>query len=138
MLRSFILSLLLFSAVQIGLAQEGKREFSFTTIAQSHQEESALLEQLEVSPDAFAPNFNLAIYYYNQAVNSIENLDYNDSDLASKQESIEGLFRKALQPALLAFRKDQKQQDVINMLSGIYFGLGDIKMSDYYKGLLSK
>ena len=138
MLRTIFTTIIIIAAVQISAAQEETKQFHFALISENQQVESELIQQLKENPDDFSLNYKLATYYYNEAVNSIESLDYNAANLENEQGKIELLFTKALQPALLAHRKNQEHEDVLTMLSGIYFGLNDMRMSDYYKGLLSK
>lgn len=138
MLRSIFITIITIAAIQSSIAQNDAQQFNYASIAGNQQVESELIHQLKANPDDFKLNYNLATYYYNEAINSIESLDYNASNLETEQEKIQALFTKALQPALLAHRKNQEHKDVLTMLSGIYFGLNDMRMSDYYKGLLSK
>jgi len=138
MLRSLFIIIIAFSTIKASIAQDNARQFNYTSISGNQQVESELIQQLKANPDDFTLNYNLATYYYNEAINSIESLDYNASNLEVEQEKIQALFSKALQPALLAHRKNQEHKDVLTMLSGIYFGLNDMHLSDYYKGLLNK
>ena len=55
--------------------------------------------------------------------------------LESENREIVAMFNKALEPALIAFRRNQKHNELLGMLSGIYFALNDMKMSDYYSSL---
>lgn len=130
----FLFGQLSFSA----LAQNEPVQHNYSSREDVQLSESELIANLKKTPEAFEPNYNLALYYYNQAVNEIESLNYEDPNIQAQQQKTEELFRKALDPALMAFRRNQTHQDVLRMLSGIYFGLGDERMNTYYESLLQK
>lgn len=85
-------------------------------------------------------NYNLAIHYYNQGVNMIDNMDYElpFEELFAVQERVMELFTKALPYMLKAYELDPTRKATLQGLSGIYFGLNDIEKSEYYQKLLDE
>ena len=85
-------------------------------------------------------NYNLAIHYYNQGVNMIDNMDYElpFEELFMVQERVMELFSKALPYMLKAYELDPTRKATLQGLSGIYFGLNDIEKSEYYQQELEK
>jgi len=92
-------------------------------------------EVLALDSNNVGANYNLGIHYYNQAVNIIENLNYElpFEELFAIQESCVVLFQKAEPFMLKAYKLDPKRKAVLIGLSGIYFSLNDIEKSEKYK-----
>lgn len=97
-------------------------------------------EVLQLDSNNVSANYNLAIHYYNQGVNIIDNMDYElpFEELFAIQEKVMELFQKALPYMLKAYKLDPKRETTLQGLSGIYFGLNDIEKSEYYQQELEK
>jgi len=82
--------------------------------------------------------FNLGIIYYNQAVDIINAQIYNIdfTTLAQIQDECIDLFKKALPFAQKAYELDPTNKNVLEMLSGIHFGLNDLDKSNQFKAEL--
>ena len=81
-------------------------------------------------------NYNIAVIYYNDAVNRILSLDYdavNFEDYSKFEDAIIELFHKSLPYMTRAYRMDPNDLGVIEGLAGIYFGLRDFDASNKYK-----
>lgn len=93
---------------------------------------------LEINTDNITANYSLGIIYYNQAVDIINKQNYNIdfTTLAQIQDDCVILFKKALPYAQKAYTLDSKNKNVLEMLSGIYFGLNDLDKSNQYKAEL--
>ena len=81
-------------------------------------------------------NYNIGVIYYNEAVNRILQLDYDDIDLIAfgkfEDETIE-LFKKSLPYMHRAYRVDEQDKNILEGLAGIHFGLREFEISDKYK-----
>lgn len=84
-------------------------------------------------------NYNLGILYYNDAVQKINSLNFNDDIFViyETQEISIGLFKQALPYMLRARRIDPSRPEVLEGLSGIYFSINEMDNSDFYKELLN-
>ena len=93
------------------------------------------LEVLSLDPNNPAANYNLAILYYNEAAEIINNMDY-DMDLEKLNEvqdyCIE-IFLKGLPYMLKAYQLNYKREQTLLGLSNIYYGLNDMEKSEHYK-----
>ncbi|MEX2596228.1 MAG: hypothetical protein WEC59_04795 [Salibacteraceae bacterium] len=97
-------------------------------------------EILVLDSNNISANYNLAIHYYNQGVNIIENMDY-DTDfetLFAVQAQVMELFGQALPYMKKAYKLNPQRKETLVGLSGIYFGLNDIETSEYYQEELKK
>ncbi len=97
-------------------------------------------EVLSLDSNNISANYNLAIHFYNQGVNIIENMDY-DTDfetLFAIQAQVMELFGAALPYMKKAYQLNPKRKETLVGLSGIYFGLNDIEKSEYYQEELKK
>lgn len=95
---------------------------------------------LDLDSNNISANYNLAIHYYNQGVNIIENMDY-DTDfetLFAIQAQVMELFGKALPYMEKAYKLNPKRKETLVGLSGIYFGLNDIETSEKFQEELKK
>lgn len=95
---------------------------------------------LQLDSNNISANYNLAIHYYNQGVNIIENMDY-DTDfetLFAIQAQVMELFGAALPYMTKAYKLNPKRKETLVGLSGIYFGLNDIEKSEYYQDELKR
>lgn len=80
-------------------------------------------------------NYNLAILYYNKAVNIIDKLD-PDSDLPTidkVQDQCVVIFKQSLPFMLKAYQLNPNKKDVLEGLAGIYFALNDLSKSNEFK-----
>lgn len=97
-------------------------------------------EVLALDSNNVSANYNLAIHYYNQGVNIIDNMNYElpFEELFMIQEKVMSLFQKALPYMLKAYELDPTRKATLQGLSGIYFGLNDLEKSEYYQKELEK
>ncbi len=85
-------------------------------------------------------NYNLAVLYYNEAVNLINQLDYDEVDLVAfsqiEDKSIV-LFKQSLPFMEKAYQRNPNDRNTIEGLAGIYFSLRDYDKSNEYKEKLN-
>lgn len=96
------------------------------------------LEVLAIEPENQSGNYNLGILYYNQAVNIINEMDY-DLDMVSLldiQDNCVSLFKKSLPYMEKAYKLNPKRKETLIGLSGIYFSLNEIEKSNQIKALI--
>jgi hypothetical protein len=94
-----------------------------------------VLDEAMNNPDDFNAQYHAARLYYNAAVNELSNAKtteegFEDSDLLT--ESVMLHFRKALPYAEAAYRLNKTDKNVVYMLEGIWFGLGNTGQSAEY------
>ena len=81
-------------------------------------------------------NYQIGVIYYNDAVNRILDLDYDDLDLLAfgkfEDETIE-LFKKSLPYMEQAYRVNDKDENILEGLAGIHFGLREFEISNKYR-----
>ncbi|GAB5538675.1 MAG: hypothetical protein Salg2KO_07780 [Salibacteraceae bacterium] len=120
------------------MAQDAVKEYK--QIDQSEKTLEELQKELAKNPESEEANYNMAIYYYNQGVALIENMDYSaDKDvLIKKQEEVMQLFETAMPYAEMAHEMNPREMKTINMLSGLCFGLNDMEKKDYYEAKLAE
>ena len=96
------------------------------------------LEVLHIDSNNVSGNYNLAIHYYNQGVQMIESMDYEDDfeKLFLIQEQVLELFKKALPYMLKAYELDPNRKATLQGLTGIYYGLNNIEKSEEFKAKL--
>ena len=85
-------------------------------------------------------NYNIAVIYYNEAVNKILSLDYdalNFEDFSSFEDEVIKQFKKSLPYMKRAYRANPKDPNTLEGLAGIYFGLRDFEASNVYKQQLN-
>jgi len=84
-------------------------------------------------------NYNLGVLFYNQAVNIISDLDYEEVDLIAfsdiEDQSIE-LFKQSLPYMELAYSLAPNDRNTIEGLAGIYFSLREFDKSNEFKAKL--
>jgi len=97
-------------------------------------------EVLQLDQENISANYNLAIHYYNQGVNIIENMDYEQDfeTLFAIQAQVMDLFSAALPYMLKAYELNPLRKETLVGLSGIYFGLNNIEESEKYQAELKK
>lgn len=85
-------------------------------------------------------NYNIAVIYYNEAVNRILSLDYdalNFEDFSKFEDEVIKQFKKSLPYMKRAYRANPKDPNTLEGLAGIYFGLRDFEASNNYKQQLN-
>jgi hypothetical protein len=95
-------------------------------------------ELLKDQPDNFKVNYNLALLYYNEAVDRINKLDYDTDMIALDdiQQECKDLFKQALPYMEKAYSLSPKNKETLKGLQGIYFSLHDIESSNKIKAEL--
>lgn len=146
-LASLALSIVAFSCNQPSESgQESTEKETVEEPAVTMTEEEELIEAAKASPDELKAQYNLAVYYYNQALEGIENLSFVDSNDASQeafekayaqQEAVQVLFNQALPHAKKCYKLDSTHTNTIVMLGGIYFGLNDLEKSSHFQDILN-
>ncbi len=105
----------------------------------SYQIKKLYKEILSIDPNNSAANYNLAILYYNEGADIINNMDY-DMDimkLNEVQDHCIEIFLKALPYMKKSYSlerkgKDKRKETLIG-LKNIYYGLNDLEKSEYYE-----
>jgi tetratricopeptide (TPR) repeat protein len=95
---------------------------------------------LDVDPNNIGANYNMGILYYNQAVNLINQSDY-DIDivaLSDIQDNSIKLFKESLPFMEKAYSLDPKRKETLLGLSGIYFSLNEFEKSNMFKQKLEE
>lgn len=95
---------------------------------------------LEVDPNNISANYNMGILYYNQAVNLINQSDY-DIDivaLSDIQDNSIKLFKESLPFMEKAYSLDPRRKETLLGLSGIYFSLNEFEKSNMFKQKLEE
>lgn len=89
---------------------------------------------IDIDPENWSANYNLGIHYYNEAVNKIKDLDY-DLDLITleliQDECVE-IFKQALPYMKKAYELNPKRKETLIGLSGIYFSLNELELSEEF------
>lgn len=95
---------------------------------------------LNIDSNNISANYNMAIHYYNQGVNIIENMDYEQDfeTLFMIQAQVMELFGSALPYMKKAYKLNPYRKETLVGLSGIYYGLNDIETSEKYQEELKK
>jgi len=95
---------------------------------------------LEADPNNISANYNMGILFYNQAVNLINQSDY-DLDIVALndiQDNSINLFKESLPFMEKAYDLDPKRRETLLGLSGIYFSLNEFEKSNMYKQKLEE
>jgi hypothetical protein len=95
---------------------------------------------LAYEPNNIFANYNMGILYYNQAVNLINQSDY-DLDIVALndiQDNSINLFKESLPFMEKAYELDPKRRETLLGLSGIYFSLNEFEKSNMYKQKLEE
>ncbi len=90
---------------------------------------------LDVDPNNIGANYNMGILFYNQAVNLINQSDY-DIDivaLSDIQDNSIKLFKESLPFMEKAYSLDPRRRETLLGLSGIYFSLNEFEKSNMFK-----
>ncbi len=103
--------------------------------AQAVQIKKLYLEILSMDPNNPGANYNLAILYYNEAADIINNMDY-DMDimkLNEVQDHCIEIFLEGLPYMKKSYELGYKRRETLIGLSNIYYGLNDSEKSEQYK-----
>jgi hypothetical protein len=103
--------------------------------SQTQQVKSLYIEILTLDPNNPAANYNLAILYYNEAADIINNMDY-DMDimkLNEVQDHCIEIFLEGLPYMKKSYELNYKRRETLIGLSNIYYGINDLEKSDAYK-----
>jgi hypothetical protein len=103
--------------------------------AQAYQVKNLYLEILSLDTNNPGANYNLAILYYNEAADIINNMDY-DMDimkLNEVQDHCIDIFLQGLPYMKKSYELKYKRKETLIGLSNIYYGLNDMEKSDMYK-----
>ena len=112
-----------------------KGKVEYLTLAKSTYNKVLLLD-----PDNISANYNMGILYYNQAVNLINQSDY-DIDIVALddvQDNSIKLFRESLPFMEKAYSLDPNRKETLLGLSGIYFSLNEKEKSNMFKQKLEE
>ncbi|MCB0792424.1 MAG: tetratricopeptide repeat protein [Flavobacteriales bacterium] len=92
---------------------------------------------LEVDPDNYGANYNLATLYYNRGVYNIQRIGAENDipSLQRIQEVSRSFFMQALPYMLKAFEMNPKRRETLLGLEGIYYSLQDTESSEHYRQL---
>jgi tetratricopeptide (TPR) repeat protein len=97
-------------------------------------------EVIKSDPNNLIGNYNLGLFYYNQAVNIINDMDY-DMDiiaLSQIQDNTIVLFKEALPYMQIAYKLNPKRKETLIALQGIYFSLNEFDKSNEMKRQLEQ
>lgn len=95
---------------------------------------------LSFDPNNINANYNMGILYYNQAVNLINQSDY-DLDIVALndvQDNSINLFKQSLPFMEKAYSLDPNKKETLLGLSGIYFSLNEKEKSNEFKQKLEQ
>lgn len=95
---------------------------------------------LAIDPNNISANYNMGLLFYNQAVNLINQSDY-DLDIVALndiQDNSINLFKESLPFMEKAYDLDPKRRETLLGLSGIYFSLNEFEKSNMYKQKLEE
>ncbi len=98
-------------------------------------------EIIEKNKDHMRANYNLALLFYNQAVNIMNNMDDDEEDLFALneiQDQCIELFGLALPYFNKAHELDPTNKEVLIGLGGVHFSLNDMEKSEEYKAKLQE
>lgn len=113
--------------------RKGKLEFF-------QKEKDAYNNVLSLDPNNISANYSMGILFYNQAVNLINQSEY-DLDivaLSDVQDNSINLFKESLPFMEKAYSLDPKRKETLLGLSGIYFSLNEFEKSNLFKQKLEE
>ena len=95
---------------------------------------------LKLNPDQFQPNFNVGIMYYNQGADLIMNMDPLTpiENIPLIESQAQNSFKKALPYLLKANKMQPDRLDVIEGITGCYYGLQDDVNYEMYQKTLDE
>ncbi len=98
------------------------------------------LRVLELDPEDYKSNYNLAISYYNKGVYRIKQIDHNTEifELILIQDECIELFKLSLPYMLKAHELKPDRKDTLKGLMAIYKSLSNDEKADHYQKVLEK
>lgn len=92
---------------------------------------------MELDPQNYGANYNLATLFYNRGVYNIQQISAENDipNIQRIQEVSREYFMLALPYMLKAFEMNPKRRETLLGLEGIYYSLQDEKQSDHYRQL---
>ncbi|MEO9533580.1 MAG: hypothetical protein ABJG68_01170 [Crocinitomicaceae bacterium] len=95
---------------------------------------------LDIDKDQFGPNLNIGVMYYNNGADLIMNMDPLTpiEDIPLIEEKAQDYFSKALPFLLEANRIEPERVDVIEAITGCYYGLQDDENYNKYQKILDE
>jgi len=95
---------------------------------------------LQLNSNLFGPNLNVGVMYYNNGADLLMNMDPLTplEEIPIIEEKAQGYFKKALPFLLEAHRLDKARTDVVEALTGCYYGLQDDANYDKYQKILDE
>ncbi len=128
--------------VTLALLYEKKAEVDRQN-AQTYTDEAekVYIGIIEKDPNHMRANYNLALLYYNHAVNIMNNMDDDDDDIFALndiQEQCIQLFKKSLPYFNKAHELDPNNTEVLMGLGGVHFSLNDMEKSEMYNAKLKE
>jgi hypothetical protein len=95
---------------------------------------------LELDTNLFGPNLNVGVMYYNNGADLLMNMDPLTpiEEIPVIEERAQDYFKKALPYLLEAQRLDGSRMDVVEAVTGCYYGLQDDENYDLYQKLLDE
>ena len=102
---------------------------------QTNQIKNLYIEVLNIDPNNPAANYNLAILYYNEAADIINNMDY-DMDIMKLNEVQDRcivIFLEGLPYMKKSYELGYKRRETLIGLKNIYYGLNDTEKSEFYE-----
>jgi hypothetical protein len=102
--------------------------------SQIHRVKSLYKEILTLDPNNPSSNYNLAILYYNEGADIINNMDY-DMDimkLNEVQDRCIDIFLEGLPYMKKSYDLNYKRRETLLGLKNIYYGLNDMEKSEMY------
>lgn len=107
-----------------------KEKTEFLSLSKEAYSKILLLE-----PNNINANYNMGILYYNQAVNLINQQDYDIDIVALNdiQDNSINLFKESLPFMEKAYSLDPRRRETLLGLSGIYFSLNEFEKSNMFK-----
>ncbi len=108
--------------------------------AQKAQVKALYLEILALDANNPGANYNLAILYYNEAADIINDMDYDMDimELNEVQEYCIKIFLEGLPYMKRSYELQYKRKETLVGLKNIYYGLNDNEKSNFYKKELEK
>lgn len=95
---------------------------------------------LSIDPNNLSANYHMGILYYNQAVDIINQSDYDiDIVMLDKiQDNSIALFKQSLPFMEKAYQLDPNKKETLEGLTGIYFSLNEFEKSNEFKSKLEE
>ncbi|MBL7954980.1 MAG: tetratricopeptide repeat protein [Flavobacteriales bacterium] len=100
----------------------------------------AYTKVLELDPENYGANYNLATLYYNRGVYNIQRIDAEDEipTILEVQQASREYFQKALPYMLKAHDMNPSRRETLLGLEGIYYSLQDQESSDKFRQLFEE